>query len=127
MLFILIPLSIAILVGLGYLALSSKAERYLRISAIVVLIIIGLTVLTALVFIFTDEPLESGVALPDMPAIPIKPVTTFSINVVIFSIVFMLIIAAILFLAFRQQKKQSNKLLIDKSLIEKLKEEIEEE
>ncbi|MDR1903190.1 MAG: hypothetical protein LBQ88_13035 [Treponema sp.] len=106
MLYFLVPLSAVILAGIIYFAVSLKSEPVVRRTAIIALIVIGLAVITSLIVIFS-EPVEAvGSDIPGIPAVPVKPVKTNSIWVFIFSIIFLLFIASILFIAIRQQKKQ---------------------
>ncbi|MDR2094480.1 MAG: hypothetical protein LBP76_03045 [Treponema sp.] len=108
MLFFLVPLSVVILTGIIYFAVSLKSETAVRRTAIIALIVIGLAVIASLIVIFSEPVKATGSGIPGFPAVPVKPVKTNSPWVLLFSIIFLIFIALILFIAFRQQKKLEN-------------------
>jgi cbb3-type cytochrome oxidase subunit 3 len=106
MLFFLIPLSVIILAGIIFIAVSPKSEPMVRRAAIIALAVIGVAVIASLILIFSQPVKVINAGVPGLPAVPAKDTQTTSMAVLIFSIFFLLFIAGILYIAFSRQKKQ---------------------
>ena len=100
-------LSVALLGLIIYFAVSSKSSRLLKLAAFIALGLIGLS-LGVCGFFLLKGPAESNETIPLSLFQEVKPPakTGNTVATVIFFIVFVLVLAVIIFLAIRDQKKK---------------------
>ena len=106
--YVLIPLGIATLAGVIYLAVSSKSSPMIRIASLCALALMVLTVIVCLLIIFgvIQSDVQTVHVLPDAVP-PSEPAATGSgaitmVLLVIFMLAFFLVIV---FLSLREQKR----------------------
>jgi cbb3-type cytochrome oxidase subunit 3 len=107
----LILVSLCLFILIVYFALSKQSSLFIRRTAVIALILIGIAVAVSLYLIFSEPtvtltPLPSAEIPPEKP-VPIKVVK--STPIVVIAILFLLFIALIVYISFRDQRRDQHK------------------
>ena len=110
MLYVLIPLGVAALGGVVYLAISKKSAFIVRISALTALALMVWAVIISIFVIFGEESASKTVPLPDAIPSDIPSEPPQSLVPIVFFVVFVLaFFALILVISLREQRRSAGK------------------
>jgi membrane associated rhomboid family serine protease len=102
-------LPIPLLLLIAYFALSRHSSSLIKRTAFIALILIGLSVLISLIFVFSEPSGKAGVRITEIPEEPAVAQTTSITAAVIFGIFMLFFVALIVFLAMQEQRRNAKK------------------
>jgi heme/copper-type cytochrome/quinol oxidase subunit 4 len=99
-------LSLGILAVIIYLALSKKSGKFIRLAAVIALVVIGISLIVSLVILLGGPSGSPKPAIGDFPVKPAAPANTDVGYLVTFLVMVLLLLGLIVYVAMREKKQK---------------------